>query len=266
MIVYRHLGAAGQLGNSLWEIASTLGIGARQGQPVRFPTWRYQWAFSVPDHYFQPWSELAGVDATSFAPHIAERHRSFLQDATLWLHIEPTIRRYFAPSRLVRAELRTRTAALLSLRPTTALHVRRGDYLTEPQKFPRATRAYYRAAVERLAGTHIVVFSDDIAWCRRHLAWADPAVYMEGNGDYEDLFLMARCDHHIIANSSFSWWGAFLSADRSPIFPTRWYGPAAADIDTTLMFLDGWIGLDARGVQRWGGAGPTSSGERVELE
>jgi hypothetical protein len=102
-----------------------------------------------------------------------------------------------------------------------------------------------RAAVDRVAGTNIVVFSDDIAWCRENLRWAKPVAFVEGNTDYEDLFLMANCEHHIIANSSFSWWGAFLSADRNPIYPVRWYGPGFRDIDPTPMFLDGWVGIDA---------------------
>jgi hypothetical protein len=252
VIVYPELGKRGRLGNQLWEIASTLGLGATHGQAVRFPDWSYRPQFRIPGRYFASGSEVRGVDATTLAPHIAERHRPYLQDASLWLHIEPTIRRYFAPSAGLRQQLQQKFADFMGLGPKTAVHVRRTDYVTDRGRFPPLPGAYYRAAIERSAGTHLVVFSDDLAWCRRHLAWARPTMFMDGNADYEDLFLMASCDHHVIANSSFSWWGAYLSADRSPIFPTRWYGPVYADIDATLMYLDGWIGLDARGVQRWG--------------
>jgi hypothetical protein len=102
-----------------------------------------------------------------------------------------------------------------------ALHIRRGDYVTNAhtnQFHGVAPLAYYHQAVTQLAqavmNPHIFVFSDDMAWAREHLHLAHPITFVDHNTpetDYEDLRLMAHCQHHIIANSSFSWWGAWLA-------------------------------------------------------
>jgi hypothetical protein len=116
-------------------------------------------------------------------------------------------------------------AKAISLGPSVAIHVRRGDYVT----LASAARLhgslglpYYEAALQRMReeveGARYFVFSDDIAWCREHLPLgAAEAVYVghnTGANAWQDLFLMASCRHHIIANSSFSWWGAWLADQR----------------------------------------------------
>lgn len=244
-IVHRDLGGQyrGHLGNQLWQIAGTLGIAATLNANARFPDWPYKDRFSIPNGFFST-EPLVGWDAEIFALHIAQRHRPFLQDPALWRHIEPTIHDYFAPGEQTRVDLESKFAEILAIPAKTALHVRRGDYLDQPDRHPTPSERYFRAAVEVLSGKNIVVFSDDIDWCREHLSWARPTLFMEGGADYEDLLLMTRCEHHIISNSSFSWWGAFLSRDRKTIFPRRWYGPEYRDADPTLMFLDGWVGID----------------------
>jgi hypothetical protein len=103
------------------------------------------------------------------------------------------------------------------------VHVRRGDYaLSRVRRSPVLPLEYYEEAAELVLSadpaTQFVVFSDDIEWCRREFPLRE-AFYAEGNPDWLDLTLMTRCDHHICANSTFSWWGAFLSSDPSPIIP-----------------------------------------------
>jgi hypothetical protein len=85
-----------------------------------------------------------------------------------------------------------------------------------------------------------VIFSDDIDWCRRQFP-AD-CIFMTHNRDYEDLALMASCDAVVTANSTFSWWGAWLSTGRR-IYPRRWFepgmatrGPLSAKLDPELLF------------------------------
>jgi hypothetical protein len=103
--------------------------------------------------------------------------------------------------------------------------VRRGDYLGHNGLFTILPLAYYVEAMAITQGPYIV-FSDDIAWCRTHLP--GDCIFMEHNRNHEDLFLMAACDEHIIANSSFSWWGAWLGGGRA-VLPRKWgpaFGPA----------------------------------------
>jgi hypothetical protein len=246
VIVFRELGEKGQLGNQLWQIASTLGMAASQGADARFPEWPYRDKFSVPNRYFQD-APLDGQDAWALAEHIPPEFQHCLQDFGLWKRIAPLVRRYFAPSPTCRAEMESKFSDILALQGKIAMHVRRGDYLKWPTRFPVATEAYYRDALTRLPKGNVLVFSDDIPWCRENLSWADPVLYVDGNRDYEDLFLISRCERHVMANSSFSWWGAFLSVDRHPIYPVRWYGSTlhGLRIDPTLMWIKGWIGIDA---------------------
>jgi Glycosyl transferase family 11 len=112
---------------------------------------------------------------------------------------------------------------LLSLPSSTALHVRRGDY-TSGWSFHRpCPSSYYEQALallqEDVPNATLLVFSDDIEWCRRNLRLDADMHFMEGNPDWLDMAVMSLCQYHICANSSFSWWGALMSKDASPIVP-----------------------------------------------
>ena len=85
---------------------------------------------------------------------------------------------------------------------------------------------YYKNALDIIGGyENLYVFSDDINWCKTNLKFKN-MVFVEGNDDVEDLWLMSLCDHNIIANSSFSWWGAWLNINpnKKVISPKRWFG------------------------------------------
>jgi hypothetical protein len=143
-------------------------------------------------------------------------------------------------------------------RPSVAIHVRRGDYVT--LKSAAAFHGtlpvtYYSASIERLRsqveGAHFYVFSDEPDWCRANLRLEHrEATFVDHNigaDAWQDLILMSHCLHHIIANSSFSWWGAWLAdrrygtTRRKVIAPARWFaGSAEATRD---RFPSHWIKL-----------------------
>jgi hypothetical protein len=120
--------------------------------------------------------------------------------------------------------------------PAVSLHIRRGDYVSN-EKFNTAhgtcDLTYYARAANALAqqmGVDPVIFafSDDPAWVAQNLKLPFETHYIDfndGDHNYEDLRLMAACKHHIIANSSFSWWGAWLNPDPAKIVvgPTQWF-------------------------------------------
>lgn len=158
--------------------------------------------------------------------------------------------RYFADAEeVVRRDLRFREppsgrnrelATEISACESVSLHVRRGDYVTNPvanRMHGICDLEYYHRSVEHIRGgtesPRYYVFSDDPMWVRRNLALDAPTTIVTHNGPkrpYEDLRLMSLCRHHVIANSSFSWWGAWLAEGdgtkagegRMVIAPQRW--------------------------------------------
>lgn len=129
---------------------------------------------------------------------------------------------------------------------SAAIHVRRGDYLTHTG-FINCSMEYYHAAIQYIKQlqnqVQFFVFSDDIAWCRQNFTGAG-FTFVEGNSNYEDLVLMSKCHHQIIANSTFSWWGAWLNnnPEKKVLTPRTWHSKK----DTRLNYLlpDDWIKLD----------------------
>jgi len=133
-----------------------------------------------------------------------------------------------------------------------SVHVRRGDYADNPQT--NATHGlcsleYYQAAIQYVAGRtgypHLFIFSDDVEWSRKNLKFTFPCHYVDHNRgaeSYNDMRLMSLCQHHIIANSSFSWWGAWLDPKPTKIVvvPLKWF---ARKSDTTDLIPGGWIVL-----------------------
>ena len=119
---------------------------------------------------------------------------------------------------------------------SVALHVRRGDYISHPSNlnaFAACSPNYYIEAMKflevKIAGPlRYFVFSDDIIWVRLNIELPKNVVFVDINNDqtsYEDLRLMSNCAHNIIANSTFSWWGAWLNANvqKMVIAPRKWY-------------------------------------------
>ncbi|WP_210519766.1 alpha-1,2-fucosyltransferase [Hymenobacter terricola] len=134
-----------------------------------------------------------------------------------------------------------------------AMHVRRGDYVTNSlssEIHGTCTPAYYREAIalmqEQIGDIALFVFSDEPEWVRENLHFPVPTTYIshnQGKASYTDMQLMSLCRHNIIANSSFSWWGAWLNANPNKIVvaPRQWVQDAGRD--TTDLIPSEWIRL-----------------------
>lgn len=115
---------------------------------------------------------------------------------------------------------------------SVSIHIRRSDYITNPTAanvLGFIGIEYYKKAIDYIRGKiqnpKFFVFSDDISWVKKNLDTGVNSYYMEGNPDHIDLSLMNLCKNNIIANSSFSWWGAYLNLnpEKIVIAPKNWF-------------------------------------------
>jgi hypothetical protein len=124
-----------------------------------------------------------------------------------------------------------------------SLHIRRGDYINLSNFHPICTIDYYNKAIDALSAydATFLIFSDDINWTKENIKTPN-SVFVEIKNPYSELYLMTQCHHHIIANSSFSWWGAWLSESEGQkvIAPSRWFGESM-NKDTSGIYCKNWI-------------------------
>jgi len=165
--------------------------------------------------------------------------------------VESQVRSDFAfPVPLVglNAELEQQIAGCTAI----SVHVRRGDFAADPATLAvhgLCSLDYYRKAIahiaSRVSNPQFFMFSNDMAWVRDNLHIDHPCHYIDHNTGLDshiDMLLMSRCRHHIIANSSFSWWGAWLNPSREKIVvaPERWF---AANWDSSDIIPPAWVRL-----------------------
>jgi hypothetical protein len=153
----------------------------------------------------------------------------YWQSEKYFKDIEEDLRREFA----FKLPLSSRNQELLRElpRPIASLHVRRGDYLKYPELDICGPEYYEKAVTETTArggAASFMLLSDDMEYCKKTIDLGKlPAVYVDWNGGadaWQDMALMASCDSHIIANSSFSWWGAWLDPNprKLVVAPSVW--------------------------------------------
>jgi len=177
--------------------------------------------------HFHFWNGLAGVtsDAYLYGYWQSEKYFQGTQDL---------IRKDF----VFQAPLDPRNQELLiqmDKGSAISIHIRRGDYISSAanQKvFHALPITYYQDAINfiaaRVANPHFYIFSDDMEWVKNQLPISFPKTYIDhnrGSESYLDMRLMSHCQHHIIANSSFSWWGAWLnpSTEKIVLAPAKWF-------------------------------------------
>jgi hypothetical protein len=134
---------------------------------------------------------------------------------------------------------------------SVSMHFRRGDYISNPEALKyhgTCSAEYYQSALkyikEKVNEVEIFIFSDDIEWVKQNISFGtDKVTFIEnhsGAESYIDMQLMSLCKHNIIANSSFSWWGAWLNnnPDKLVVAPKKWF--TDSKIDTSDLIPQGW--------------------------
>lgn len=276
----------GGLGNQLFQYAAArrialknglsikldvLGFAAYKRRPYALAPFRIVQQFATPEEIQRLKRSRLGLLVQRVWPHaevthVQERHfhldprarevRSGVYMAGYWqsekyFHdVADVIRAEFTVDAPPNAE-NARILRLIQGCNSVAVHVRRGDYITNPRArllHGGCTLEYYGRALSEILGRvgrpHFFVFSDDPEWARTHLVIRRPVFFVDHNGPaqpHEDLRLLGSCRHHIIANSTFSWWGAWLGAhpDQVVIAPDRWF--ASGRHDTRDLYPPDWV-------------------------
>jgi hypothetical protein len=125
-----------------------------------------------------------------------------------------------------------------------SLHVRRGDFINLQNYHVLQTVDYYKKSIEIMGNDKFyVIFSDDIKWCKENLNFIKNKIFISGNHDYIDLYLMSLCKNNIMANSTFSWWGAWMNnnPNKKVIIPSKWFGNSNSHLNTVDLYCNDWI-------------------------
>lgn len=220
MITYSKLGSPrrGRLGNQLFQIASTIGIARRHGHDWTLPMWdqsihfKSSWstggrfeALEVPElgfHFDE--SNLQGSDHYSID--------GWRQSERYWQGHEDEIRSQFAFADELENKVKSDLRHLFGEKEVIAISIRRGDFVDNPHYDQIPAMYYISALVENfpdLDKYNVLIFSDDAEYSRIHFECLSNAFFYSGSA-IEQLCAMSLCDHFIISNSTFSWWGAYL--------------------------------------------------------
>jgi hypothetical protein len=261
LISFLRLGTLGRLGNQMFQYAVLKAVQHRRGYEVRIPRpdgLALTRLFNIPERaladddagrlvntYEQP--QFSYTSAVFDVPDNTNFY-GYFQSERYFEHCIPEIRESLTFKSSVIAEADSLSSSLFGrswLKATpVSLHVRRGDYLNRPEWHPVCDRSYYDEALDslqdRFGRLRVAVFSDDLDWCRETFRGRRYR-FSESNDAGIDMCLMSRCEHHVIANSSFSWWAAWLnpSPDKVVITPNRWFGPNGPE-DTQDLIPSSW--------------------------
>jgi len=263
---FNALGRMGRLCNQMFQYASLKGLATKIGTDIIIP----YYPDAVDDgignmlrtELFDSFdlNVKTGLLNNGHAPVVQERFfhfdeelfnncpdhvslQGYFQTEKYFKHIESEIREDFT----FKDEVLTPCKEMIeSVENPIALHIRRGDYVKNSDNHPVCSIEYYKAALDHFdSDRNVIVFSDDPLWCHDESTFADDRFIISENEDNRvDLCLMSLCNDFIIANSTYSWWGAWLSSnkDKKVIAPVQWFGTTGytKDHNTKDVTPDGW--------------------------
>lgn len=227
----------GRLGNNLFQIAATIGYAAKYDVPWGIPKGFIEPGFKVyqvdffmphlPSHnnvHYKRWDEPSyDYNDIPFHPE-GIRLVGYFQSLKYFEHCQDLVRKMI------------KIPITEGKQSYCGIHARRGDYVSLDAHFPPVTVDYFKLAIPKMMEygfEKFIVCSDGMEWCEEVLPLNFPGVHFEfqkGTNEWQDMAIMASCGANIIANSSFSWWSAFLNPNENKkiISPhnTSWYGPA----------------------------------------
>lgn len=261
---------AGGLGNQLFQLNSMIGLAKHYGHRLVLPRWQYEEYFDTHQkdvvfldrlppiistitekhfHYdiFQFDNELSKQTQSKFG---AINIKGYLQSRDYFKTAVPTLHDWVY-NKL--AESIGYTGMLDS--ELIAIHIRRGDYVDNPYYHQLYNTTYFNHAIELIPGwknMNIIIFSDDKEYAARFrndlLLFYRPVfkkrIIIADKPDIEELCWISMCDYHVLSNSTFGWWGAFLSKSKMVIRPMKYFAGEGLKNDITGFWPEEWIGID----------------------
>lgn len=168
----------------------------------------------------------------------------FFQNSKYFSHVEDKLRKKFVFRKEYSDASEQYFSQMFSDTEVISLHVRRTDYINS-HILNSLDMNYYEKALSFFdKSLPVLVFSDDAKWCEEQKIFQDDRfIIIKDNNAYVDMCLMSKCDYHIIANSSFSWWGSWLAESKKTISPKQWFLPYCDYFDSDGLRLPHWISI-----------------------
>ena len=268
MIYLNYLGKMGQLGNQMFQYASLKGIASHKNYNFCIPNHNELIVDALGNHLrielFTPFKlknffeENIGLGNLNSVVIIEEKHFHFDEDLFNNCPDNSCLVGYFQTEKYfshIRKELledfefidEIQNPCKDMIKDTdnpVALHIRRGDFLRNSGNHNNLNLDYYEDALKFFDdGRQVIIFSDDPIWCKEQTLFKDDRFLIsETDNSYIDLCLMSMCNDFIIANSTFSWWGAWLSqnSNKKVVAPKKWFGPNNQHHNTKDLFPQNW--------------------------
>jgi hypothetical protein len=269
MIGFNYLGKLGQLGNQMFQYAAVKGIAANRGCNYCIPNHNEVLVdvlgnnlkielFNVFKMYNCSALNIQTIDQSRPTVEESGFHfdESIFNECPDWVNlfgfyqtekyfknIEEEIRQDFE---FIDEYQKPCEEMISNVDKPIAIHIRRGDFLKNSGNHHNLSISYYEKALSMFDDDrNAIIFSDDPVWCKEQDLFSDDRFLVsEGNSSYVDLCLMSLCSDFIIANSTFSWWGAWLANKGKVVAPSVWFGPNNAHLDIKDLYPEGWEVID----------------------
>jgi hypothetical protein len=265
MITCSSIGYNGRLANQIFQFSSTVGVARNLGYDAIFPIENFingnphsydggklLDCFDIPSIYFLPADQIRGEIKYQYLekdisydvslesiPDFVDL-RGYFQTEKYFIESEEEIRKCLS----FKESVKSKGESIIDIpENSVSIHVRRGDYTQFLDHHPTQKMEYYINSMNDFVGIPKFIFSDDIEWCRNNFKSTgdDSNIFLVDCEDpFCSLYLMSKCKNHIIANSSFSWWGAWLSGSRGKVIaPSVWFGNSIKK-ETKDIYCKSW--------------------------
>lgn len=265
MITFSNLGKYGDIGNQLFQYATLISLGKDFGYKVKIP--------NISNYFYEDYNRIVYYINEGFnlkcdfltekdfktITNKYEKH-DFSYSPILNLFDNTDIGGYFQSEKFfnhnkeyVLDNLQFKDSIIKEsfkhnlevIKQSCFVHVRRGDFVIKSQFHTNLNIDYYKNAINILQPKYISIFSDDIEWCKENFKFLDQKYinYISNLNPFIDLYLMTETQNCVIANSSFSWWGAWLNKNNNKkvIAPRNWFGPFNSHFSSEDIYAEGWL-------------------------